>query len=121
MIKILLVERNVILRNHLLEVFNQDEQLNVVGWCTEGNEVITFLKSNQVDVILMDHLQINGLVITVQVKKEFPNTKVIGFSTGDVDNSNDRLIELGATSYLSKYDTNLEELVAKMKNFTSSN
>ena len=120
MVKVLLVERNVILRNHLLDVLSHDEHLDIIEWCTEGCEVVEFLKDNQVDIILMDHLQTNGLVVTAQIKRDYPSVKIIGFSTGDVNDSNNRLMELGATGCLSKYDTDLEELVAKIKRFTNS-
>ena len=43
MIKVLLVEKNFILSNHLKEEFYQKKQLNVVGTCKEGNEIIDFL------------------------------------------------------------------------------
>ena len=121
MIKVLLVERNVILRNHLLDVLSHDEYLDIIEWCTEGCEVIRFLKENEVDIILMDHLQTNGLVITAQIKRDYPSVKIIGFSTDDINDSSNRLIELGATSYLSKYDTSLEDLIAEIKSLTNSN
>lgn len=114
MIKILLVEKNLIFSNTLVNLLNQDEQLNVVGSCKIGNEIIPFLNTNSVDVIVIDPNQSNGFVITVQLTKEFPTIKVIGFS-GDGQNSKNRMLEYGACSYLSKYDTTLKELSAEIK------
>jgi CheY-like chemotaxis protein len=116
MIKILLVEKNIILANTLKNLFNQDKQLDVIGICKEGNEVIKFLKTNPVDIILFDPNQTNGYVVTVQIKKEFPKIIIIGFSD-DGTYSKDRMLEYGASSYLSKYDTTLNELITEVKKY----
>jgi len=114
MIKILLVEKNLILSDTLTNLLNQDKELDVVGICKEGNEAIDFLTNNPVDVIVIDPNQSNGFVITVQITKEFPNTKIIGFSA-DGQNSKKRMLEFGAVNHLSKYDTSLKELITEIK------
>jgi DNA-binding NarL/FixJ family response regulator len=114
MIKILLVEKNLILSNTIREHLNKDEQLNVVGISKEGNEALEFLKTNPIDIIILDYQQTNGLVVTQQMKKTYPNINIIGFSS-DFDTASNRMIELGASSYLSKYETSLEELITEIK------
>ena len=68
------------------------------------------------DVILIDPTQSNGFVITAQVKTDFPTVKIIGFSN-DGESSKKRMLELGASSYLSKYETSLEELKTIVQSF----
>ena len=114
MIKILLVEKNLILSNTLTNLLNQDKELDVIGICKEGNEAIDFLAKAPVDVIVIDPNQSNGFVITLQITKEFPNIKIIGFSD-DGQNSKKRMLEFGAANYLSKYDTTLKELITEIK------
>jgi len=115
MIKVLLLEKNRILANHLKETFNQDEQIQLVGSCTEGNEIIEFLKQHPVDVVVIDPQQTNGFVVTVQIKQEFPKVAIIGYS--DNDNNGDRLVEYGAVGYLNKYDATLKELMLEIKKY----
>ena len=115
MIKILLVEKNIILSNTIKEHLNKDEQLNVIGISKEGNEALEFLKINSVDIVVMDYQQTNGLVVTEQIKKQYPNINIIGFSS-DFGAASNRMVELGASSYLSKYETSLEELKTEIKN-----
>lgn len=116
MIKILLVERNLIFSSNLEMLLNHDKEINVVGICREGNEVLEFIKKNDVDIVLMDNLQINGFVITDLITGKYPNIKVIGFSTYDEGRIDNRLVELGAYSCLSKYNTTLDELISEIKN-----
>jgi DNA-binding NarL/FixJ family response regulator len=119
MIKILLVEKNIIFSNALIQLLNNDEKLHVIGVCKEGNEVIDFLTTNPIDVIVMDPKQSNGFVITVEVKKAFPKMIIIGFST-DVDSTKKRMLAFGAASYLSKYEANIADLIKEIKGCYSS-
>tara|TARA_R110001592_G_scaffold45430_1_gene145162 strand:- start:2094 stop:2456 length:363 start_codon:yes stop_codon:yes gene_type:complete len=114
MIKILLLEKNVIFSKTLEYHLNKDKLFDVVAICKEGSEVVKFLNTNPVDVILIDPNQSNGYVMTVQVKKEFPKIIIIGFSD-DGEYSKNRMLEFGAASYLSKYDTSINELIAEIK------
>jgi DNA-binding NarL/FixJ family response regulator len=116
MIKILLVEKNLILSNTIREHLNKDEQFDVVGISKEGNEALEFLKTNPIDIVIMDYQQTNGLVVTEQIKKTYPNISIIGFSS-DFGASSNRMVELGASSYLSKYETSLEELKTEIKGY----
>jgi DNA-binding NarL/FixJ family response regulator len=115
MIKILLAEKNIIFSNALTKLLSQAKNLNVVGVCKEGNDIIEFLNTNPVDVIVIDPNQSNGFVITVQIKKEFPTIKIIGYSA-DGESTKKRMLEFGASCYLSKYDTDIEELKSEIKN-----
>ncbi len=115
MIKILLVEKNLILSNTLKESFSQDKQLNLVGICNEGNEAIKFLKTNSVDVLLMDPQQTNGMVATEQIHKEFSNVRIIGFSDLTEIKPDNQMVRLGASIYLSKFHTTLNELITEIK------
>lgn len=113
-INILLIERNLILINHLKEQFEQDKELHLIGTSSDGKQIMEFVEKNIVDVIVMDYLQTNGLVLTDLISKKFPNIKIIGFSTEDGCHSK-RVLQLGATVYLSKFETNLEQLITGIK------
>jgi two-component system response regulator FimZ (fimbrial Z protein) len=115
MIKILLVEKNIIFSNALTKLLNKDAELNVVGVCKEGNDIIKFLTANPIDVIVIDPNQSNGFVITVQIKKEYPRIKIIGYSA-EGESTKKRMLAFGASSYLSKYEANIEDVIAEIKN-----
>lgn len=115
MIKILLVEKNLIISNTLKESFNQDKQLNLVGICKEGNEAIEFLNTNAIDVLLMDPNQTNGMVATAQIHKEFPDVRIIGFSDSNEKESSSQMVSLGAYKHLSKFHTDVNELITEIK------
>jgi len=114
MIKILLVEKNIIFYKALTKLLSKDEKLHVVGVCKEGNDVIEFLNKNAIDVIVIDPNQSNGFVITVKVKKEFPRIKIICYSA-EGESTKERMLRFGACSYLSKYEANIEDLVSEVK------
>lgn len=115
MIKILLVEKNLILSSTLNEHLNKDEQINVVNICKEGNQALEFLKENSVDVVIMDFLQTNGLVVTQQISHNYPDVKIIGFSTYESDDYPNQMIKLGADKCLSKYSTTMQDLLDELK------
>jgi len=114
MIKILLLEKNIIFSETLIKELGKDDELTVVGVCREGNDIIDFLNKNEIDVVVIDPNQTNGFVITVQIKKEFPKIKIIGYSA-QRESTRHKMLAFGASSYLSKYETNIEKLVSEIK------
>lgn len=115
MIKIMLVERNLILSEYLKTTFDKEKQLELICICTDGRQVLEFLEEHSVDVVVIDFLQINGLVVTHEISCKYPNTKVIGFSTYENGDYNKRMIELGADKCLSKYETTISQLLDELK------
>jgi DNA-binding NarL/FixJ family response regulator len=114
MIKVLLIEKNLILADTLCHQLNKEQQLNIVGICREGKEVLLFLKEHSVDIVLVDPNQTNGYVVTAQIKKEYPNIIIVGFSD-DITYTKNRMLELGASHYFSKYETSLDTLITEIK------
>ncbi len=115
MIKILFVEKNVILSNYYKEVFRQNKDIELVRIFTEGDDVFEFLNTNSIDVVVIDYMQTNGLVTTAKINNEHPTINIIGFSCYDKGSYTDRMIELGAKSCLSKYDTTINMLINHIK------
>lgn len=111
MIKILFVERNIILSNYYKEVFSQNKDIQLVRIFTEGDDVLEFLDTNSIDVVVIDYMQTNGLVTTAKINNAHPTVTIIGFSCYDKGSYIDRMIELGAKSCLSKYNTTINMLI----------
>ncbi len=82
--RVLIVEDDKVL-TLLLKTMVQKLSLKVVGCVTTGEDAVTFAKSNDPDVILMDILlasEMDGIEAARQIQKEFKNIPVI-FITGN--------------------------------------
>lgn len=77
-----------------------------------GGEVIQFIKSNEVDIILLDISlpDISGIQLCEEIKKVSPNTSVIMFSNRSERSIIMQCIQNGASGYLLK-NVSLEELM----------
>jgi len=118
MIKVLLLERVLILSNHLEEMLNQDKEIQVIETFTDGNEILKFLEGQWADVVVIDYQQTNGLVVADEIRKRHPKVKVVGFTTTE-NPSTDKIIDLGACCCLSKYNTTINELITNISDCLS--
>jgi DNA-binding NarL/FixJ family response regulator len=78
--------------------------MNVVGAVHNGQEAITFLGEEEVDVLLMDINMpvLNGIEACKIIQKEFSSVKVIMLSMLDDLHITKTLIEYGAKAYILK-------------------
>lgn len=102
---ILILEKNIILSNHLKEILKNDDRLNIVTVCNNQDQAMKLIRQTQIDILILDHLQINGLLIMNFIKKVQPSIKVIGFSEAENKQLDQKIIKLGAQFCLSKYKT----------------
>ncbi len=105
-IKVLLVDDNVIIRKSFTHLLSKIANVNVVGECSDGVEVLPFIKHHQVDVIFMDINMkfMDGYEATKNVKQYAPKIKVIGFSSSDATHDVSEMMASGADGFLSKFD-----------------
>jgi len=113
MIKVLLVDDSAIIRKSIKSILNNTLEIQVIGECKDGKEVIPFLQHLKPDVILMDNCMpiLNGIETTKLVKELFPEIKVIGFSCDDDICSRKKFLESGADEFLSKFATDRLTLI----------
>lgn len=118
MIKVLLVDDSPIFRKSVVVVLNSISGIEVIGECTNGSEVIPFLKHQTPDVILMDYQMpiLNGIETTKLVNELFPEINVIGFSNTDDENIKADFLINGACGFLSKYEADSGKLVREISN-----
>ena len=69
-----------------------------------GNELLCFLQSSVLDVLLMDIQmpELSGIDLCKQITKQYPQTKVIAFSSFDDSNYVKQIFRSGAKGYLLK-------------------
>jgi DNA-binding NarL/FixJ family response regulator len=103
-IKVLIADDHQILLDGIKAILDKDKALQVVGTASNGLEVLEFLKTEKVDVLLLD-LQMpvmDGLETTMHVSKSFPDVKVVMLTTNDEGSIITSLFKVGAAGYLLK-------------------
>lgn len=118
MIKVLLVDDSAIIRKSIKTILDNQPEIQVIGECKDGKEVIPFLQHIKPDIILMDYRMpiVNGIEATKLVIELFPEIKIIGFSCDDDSTTKEAFFKSGAVEFLSKYETDNETLVFKITN-----
>lgn len=119
MVKVLLVDDLLLVRETLKQVLTDIDFIEVVGECSDGNEVVGFLDKHEVDVILMDinMKYVDGIEATTQVKDKHPSVKVVAFSMNDEDTFEKAMLKAGASAYLTK-DVGFEQLLSVIRRVT---
>jgi len=115
-IKVLLADDHPLLLDGLSNVLSNDESINVIAKANNGNEVLKFLASNDVDVAVLDinMPELNGIETAKKIKSNFPQTKVIAVSSYVRYSYVHRMLKNGALSYLSK-STDTDILIKAIK------
>ncbi|MEB3360238.1 MAG: response regulator transcription factor, partial [Synechococcales bacterium] len=116
MIRLFLVDDQVIIRLGLRSLLESKPALQVVGEAGNGQqalELITALQgtANQPDVVLMDVRMpvMDGVAATQHICQRFPQTRVLILTTFDDDEYVSQAMQFGARGYVLK-DTPSDEL-----------
>ena len=93
-----------IFRDGLKVGLSSDEALKVVLEADNGEDLLAEMGRQEVDVILMDLKMpiMDGMEATKEVKKRYPNTKILVVTMYDDDKFIIHLMENGANGYLLK-------------------
>lgn len=116
MIKVLIVDDQVILRESLKFIVEQDAEINVVGLAGNGKEALDLCKELVPDVVLMDIMMpiCNGVEGTKLIKSQFRSIRVIILTTFNDDENISMAIKNGADGYVLK-DIKPDELILAVK------
>lgn len=111
-IKILLADDHQLFREGLKRILNMEDDLEVIGECGDGIQVMEFCNHTLPEIVLMDiNMPIeNGVVTTERLKGMFPDVKVIILSIHDDESYVFETLRKGATGYLLK-DMEAESLI----------
>lgn len=114
--KILLADDHTILRHGLSRSIQQQEDLEVVGQCSDGITTIKMVRELQPDLIIMDIRMpdMNGIEATREILRDFPKKKIIALSMHSSKRFVTEMFKAGASGYLLK-DCDFEELLAAIR------
>jgi Response regulator containing a CheY-like receiver domain and an HTH DNA-binding domain len=103
-VRVFIVDDHPVVVAGLQSLLSQLENIKVAGAVSNAFDAIPFLKTNAVDVILLDiNLpDISGIDLCKKINKEFPRIKILGISTFSERSYISRMIENGASGYLIK-------------------
>jgi DNA-binding NarL/FixJ family response regulator len=95
----------------MLLINNKD--IHVMGCFATGNEFVSFLKHNKVDIVLLDVMlpDCNGLDLCKEIKLVAPETCVLALSNHSERSMVMQMLQNGASGYLLK-NASVEELLS---------
>lgn len=112
-ITILLVDDHKLIRESWSFILNSDPRFEVIGETNDVNEAVEIVKSLQPSVVLMDinMTPTNGFEGTRLVRKFSPGSKVIGISMHSMPAYARKMLQMGATGYVTK-NSSKDELIS---------
>lgn len=116
MLKVLIVDDHDVVSQGISRVLQDNSSISVIGVASSGEEAVAQARALVPDIILMDvHMPgIGGLGATKEIKRILPKVKIIALSALDDNIYPVKLLEAGASGYLTK-GTNTSELLEAME------
>ena len=104
MVKVLIADDQELIRQSLKIVLGTDSEIEITDSVGDGTDVLKSLEKNVPDVILMDVRmpKMDGTVCTKEVKKKYPDGKIIILTTFDDDDFIYSALKYGASGYILK-------------------
>jgi len=115
-IKVLIVDDHALLREGLVKILSLDNDLEIIGEASRGEEAITLARKLKPDVILMDINMpgLNGIEATKVIKAELPRIGIIALTIHDDEEYIFELVRAGVSGYVLK-DIQPERLISAIK------
>lgn len=103
-IRVLIADDHAILREGTRQLLEREDDLEVVGEASDGEEAVRLATQVRPDVAIMDIAmpRLNGIEATRQIKALLPATAVLILTAYDNDQYIFALLEAGAAGYLLK-------------------
>lgn len=104
MIRVMLVEDQVIVRQGLKVILEQDEHIQVVQEAANGQEAIDLLEKHMIDFVMMDVRMpvMNGLEATREIKQRWSHIKILILTTFNDDEYAMQALREGASGFMLK-------------------
>jgi len=115
--RIAIAEDHQLFRDGLKSMINAEDDIEVAGEAKDGIEAIHMVKHLMPDLLLLDLSmpRLGGVSVLKDVKKQFPDIKILVLSIHESDQYVLEVFEAGADGYCTK-DSRREELLMAISN-----
>jgi len=121
-ITVLLAEDHQIVREGFRSLLKHERDIEVIGEAADGREAVRLTRKLRPEVVVMDIAMplLNGVEAARQIRKAFPDTKVLFLSAHSDDAYVEKVAVLGATGFLLK-QTSSENLAVAIREVQKGN
>lgn len=114
--RLLLVDDHPMLRRGVADLLSLEIDIEVIGQANHGGEAMSFLKEQEVDLIVLDHNMpiMNGLETLKAIREHNITGKVLLFTVSDNIKDVQEALTLGADGYLLK-DMEPDEIIGNIR------
>jgi two-component system, NarL family, invasion response regulator UvrY len=104
MIRVLIADDHVIVREGLKRIIEEDDRITLVAEANSGHQAVTLTRSEKPDVVILDISmpERSGLDALADVRKARPGVKVLMLSMHPEDQYAIRCLRQGADGYMTK-------------------
>ncbi len=115
-IKLLIVDDSLMVVDALKQLFKESKSIEIIGICSDGSEVLSFVQRNRTDVIFMDikMKRMDGFTAIREIKDYDSKIKIIGFSLISHRLFINKVINMGADGFISKYEADKELMLQEL-------
>jgi DNA-binding NarL/FixJ family response regulator len=116
MIKVLIVDDHKVVRQGLRYLLEQEDGIEVVGECPDGESAIAAVRTLAPTVVLLDLFMpgTSGLDVLAQIKHDRPETEVLMLTSSTADEHLLAAVRAGALAYLPK-TAGVDQVVASVR------
>lgn len=118
-IKVLIADDHRVVREGLMAILRERNDLDVVGEARDGQEAVEKARELSPDVILMDVSmpRMSGVEATRVIKRESPHIGIVALTMYDEEKYIFDLVRAGATGYLLK-DSDSSQIIAAIRSIS---
>tara|TARA_B100001059_G_scaffold85131_1_gene83211 strand:- start:87 stop:695 length:609 start_codon:yes stop_codon:yes gene_type:complete len=126
--RLLIVDDHEVVRSGLKRLLENNKDISHIAECASGEEAYSYLYDNEVHIIIMDISMPGkgGIETTHQIKKRYPEIKIIILSMHDNPMMISKAISAGANAYILKNEISdnlldaLDKLIHGLNSVTPS-
>ncbi len=109
---ILLADDHKIIRDGIISLLENEKDFNIIAEAENGFEVLDILKDETIDIVVMDISmpEMNGIECTKEIKKLYPEIRVLILSMYNEEQYVNEVFNSGASGYILK-NSGKEDLV----------
>lgn len=110
--RVILADDHVLIRRSLRLLLDSRPDVEIIGECSDGREVVSMVQELRPDIVLMDVSmpELNGIDATRQIKQLCPSTRVIILTAAVATDQVRDALRAGALGYVLKR-SDIDELV----------